>query len=128
VLLAACGDNPAILERICQTLRARLPEHIGAIRDALHEGNTSRLREAAHKLAGMVSAFSTVAGKVASDLEDHAAEGQLEEAPPLVQRLEAMAQGLVQAAEDLSIETLRQQAGSAGAPDGAAALEKEHLP
>jgi hypothetical protein len=53
---------------------------------------------AIHKLAGMVSAFSTVAGGVASELEDRAAQGQLEEAQPLAARLEAMTEELMQLA------------------------------
>jgi CheY-like chemotaxis protein len=59
MILAACGDDPVILESLSQKLRARLPEHVGAVRQALQERNAARLREAAHKLAGMVAAFST---------------------------------------------------------------------
>jgi CheY-like chemotaxis protein len=113
VLLAACGDDAVILEKICQAFRARLPDHMTAVQDALREGDMVRLREAAHKLCGMVAAFSTVAGSVASDLEDHAAQGQLDEARPLVERLETMADELVRLASGLSLETLRQQAGAA---------------
>ena len=64
--------------------------------------------------AGLVAAFSTVAGDVASDLEDQAAHGQLEEARPLVEQLEAMAQELIRLVGGLSLEALRQQAGAAG--------------
>src|SRR5205085_4679109 len=74
VLLAACGGDAAILEKICQAFRAGLPDHVTAIQDALQERDTVRLRQAAHKLCGMVAAFSTVAGGVASDLEDHAVQ------------------------------------------------------
>jgi hypothetical protein len=56
----------------------------------------------------MVSAFSTVAGGVASDLEDQAAQGRLEEARLLVGQLETMADELVRLAGGLSLETLRQ--------------------
>jgi hypothetical protein len=56
----------------------------------------------------MVSAFSTTAGGVTSDLEDHAALGQLQDAPALVERLETMAQELLRAVNGLSLETLRQ--------------------
>ena len=80
VLLAACGDDAATLEKICQVLRARLPDHLMAVQDALRERDAIRLGEAAHKLRGTVAAFSTVVGAVASDLEDHATRGQLEEA------------------------------------------------
>src|SRR4029077_13686539 len=104
VLLAACGGDAVILEKICQALRARLPDHVTAVQDALRERDTVRLREAAHKLCGMAAAFSTVAGGVASDLEDHAAQGRLEEAPSLVERLETMGQELMQLAGVLSLE------------------------
>jgi hypothetical protein len=67
-----------------------------------------------------VAAFSTVVGAVASDLEDHAARGQLEEARPLVEHLEAIARDLIQQADGLSIESLRDQAGAAGDRDRSA--------
>ncbi|HEV3444870.1 MAG TPA: ATP-binding protein, partial [Gemmataceae bacterium] len=109
MLLAACGGDAAILDSICRTLRARLPDHLRAVQDALRDGDAPRLREAAHKLCGMTTAFSNVAGGVASELEDHAAQGQLEEARPLVGQLETMAQELMRVVGGLSLETLRQQ-------------------
>jgi two-component system sensor histidine kinase/response regulator len=81
VLLTASGGDAAILDKICQAFRARLPDHLQAVQDALRDRDAPRLREAAHKLSGMVAAFSTVAGGVTSELEDLAAQGQLEEAP-----------------------------------------------
>jgi HPt (histidine-containing phosphotransfer) domain-containing protein len=110
VLLAACGDDAAILEKICQALRARLPDHLKSVQDALHAADTPHLREAAHKLCGTVSAFSSVVGAVASQLEDHAAQDQIEEARPLVRQLETMAPELMRAVDGLPIETLRRQA------------------
>ena len=73
-----------------------------------------RLREAGHKLCGMVAAFSTVAGGVASELEECAAQDQLDEAGPLVEQLETMAQELMRAVDGLSLETLRRQAVGCG--------------
>jgi PAS domain S-box-containing protein len=106
VLLAACGGDAAILDKICRAFRARLPNHLRAVQDALRDQDASRLREAAHKLSGMVGAFSTVAGGAASELEDRAAEGRLEEAGPLVARLEAMGTELIRQAGGLSLEAL----------------------
>jgi PAS domain S-box-containing protein len=123
VLLAACGGDAVILEKICQAFEASLPDQLTAVQDALRERDTVRLREAAHKLCGMVAAFSSVAGGVASDIEDHAAEGQLEEARPMVVQLEAMAQELMRLVGGLSLETLRQQAGRADDPTGQPSLE-----
>jgi HPt (histidine-containing phosphotransfer) domain-containing protein len=113
VLLAACGDDAVILEKICQTFRNRLPDHMMEVQGALRERDTDRLREAAHKLCGMVAAFSTVAGGVASDLEDYAGHGQFEEAGPLVGQLERITQELLRLASGLSLETLRNQAKDA---------------
>ena len=117
VVLAACGGDAATLEEICQVLRARLPDHLTAVQEALRVRDAIRLREAAHKLCGTVAAFSTVVGAVASDLEDQAARGQLEEARPLVEQLEAMARELIEHMDGLSIEVLRDQAGAAGDRD-----------
>jgi two-component system, sensor histidine kinase and response regulator len=113
VLLAACGGDAVILEKLCQAFRARLPDHLEAVQDALRDRDAPRLREAAHKLAGMVAAFSTAAGGVASELEDQAAEGHLEEARALVGQLETMARELLRAVDGLSLETLRHQEGAA---------------
>jgi hypothetical protein len=82
-----------------------------AVKEALRERDAIRLREAAHRLCGTVAAFSTAVGAVASDLEDHAARGQLEEARPLLGQLEAMAEELLRAVAGVSLEALRQQAG-----------------
>ncbi|MBV8087574.1 MAG: response regulator, partial [Chloroflexi bacterium] len=117
VLLAVCGANADFLDEICKTFRARLPEHLQALQEAVQDRDAPRLREVAHKLAGMVSAFSTVAGGVASQLEDYAAEGRLEEAQTLVARLETMAEELMRLAHGLSLDDLRDQAGDAGEPD-----------
>jgi CheY-like chemotaxis protein len=118
VLLAACGGDADILRMICDTLRARLPDHLAAVEQAFLAQDAPRLRETAHKLCGMVSAFSTTAGTVASELEDHAARGQMEEARTLVEQLKTIAQQLPPAVSDLSMESLRHQAenGNHGLP------------
>jgi two-component system sensor histidine kinase/response regulator len=107
-LLATCGGDAIILEKICQVLRAYLPDHLSAVQDALQARDLPRLREAAHRLCGMVSAFSTVTGQMASELEDCAAQGLLDEAHPLVGRLEPMVQELQQAVVGLSLDALRE--------------------
>jgi hypothetical protein len=78
------------------------------------------LGAAAHKRSGMVVAFSGVAGGVASEREDHAAQGRLEESRPGAARLETMAEELLRRVGGLSLDALREQAGAAGSPDRAA--------
>ena len=117
VLLAACGGDPAMLRKMCRSLQSRVPEHLAAIRDALHDQDALRLREAAHKFYGMLSAFSTAAGDQAADLEDLAARRLLPEALPIVEQLDRCATELARLAGGLTIETLRKQAEPADDPN-----------
>jgi PAS domain S-box-containing protein len=102
----ACGDDAGLLRRMCQDLHTYAPARLAELGDALRDGSAERLRQAAHKLTALLFAFSTVAGNVASELEDLAARGQLEEARPLVGRLDAMTRELMRLAGGLSLEAL----------------------
>jgi hypothetical protein len=113
-VLTACGDDAELLRRMGRDFQTYAPARMGEARDALRDGDAPRLRQAAHKFSALLFAFSTVAGKVASDLEDHAAEGRLEEARPLVAQLETMTHELMPLAGGLSLETLRRQAKTSG--------------
>ena len=114
VLLGACGDDAEGLRAMGQGFQVYLPRRLAEVADALRNEDAPGLRVAAHKLCGLLSAFSTVAGGVASSLEDHAASGRLEECRPLVEQLEVMARELVQEMDGLSIESLREQVRAAG--------------
>jgi CheY-like chemotaxis protein len=114
ILLAACGDDAEALRGRCEDLRTYLPSRLAAAGDALKAGDAPRLREAAHKLCGLLSVFSTAAAAVASDLEDRAADSRLDESSPLVNRLQAMSADLLRQADGLSIDILRQQSEAIG--------------
>jgi HPt (histidine-containing phosphotransfer) domain-containing protein len=107
VLLAACGGDPMLLRKMCQTLTARVPEHLAALREALRDQDAPRLREAAHKCCGMLSEFSGAAGDLAGNLEDLAADSSLDEALVVVNKLEPMTNELVRVARGLSLDELR---------------------
>jgi hypothetical protein len=64
----------------------------------------------------MLAAFSTAAGGAASELEDRAAQGQLEAARALVGRLETLAPELLRLVGGLSIDALGNRAGFAAGP------------
>jgi CheY-like chemotaxis protein len=110
VLLAACGNDPNLLRKMCQTLTARVPEHFAALRDALLDQDAPRLREAAHKCCGMLSEFSTVAGDLAASLEELAAGTQLDKAAPILEQLDTLAHELVKQVDGITVEALRRQA------------------
>jgi HPt (histidine-containing phosphotransfer) domain-containing protein len=99
-----------MLGKMCRTLQTRVPEHLAAIRDALHDQDAPRLREAAHKFCGILSAFSTTAGDQAASLEDLAARGMLNEAIYAVAQLDKRAIELARLAGGLTIDTLRKHA------------------
>jgi CheY-like chemotaxis protein len=117
VLLGACGDDAEGLREMCRGFQVYLPRRLAEVADALRDEDAPQLRVAAHKLCGLLSAFSTAAGGVASILEDQAALGRLTECPSLVEQLEVMARELVQQMDGLSIESLRQQARATGETD-----------
>ena len=110
-LLAACGEDAAILERLCAVFKTCLPADMDAIAHALRDRDAPRLREAAHKLSATVGTFSTVAGQLASDLEDRAAGGELDAAAALVRELGGMTADLLALGGGLSLEGLRAAAG-----------------
>jgi hypothetical protein len=112
-VLTACGDDAEGLHRICQAFQTYAPARMAEAKDALRARDAPRLRQAAHKFCALLFVFSTDAGNVASDLEDHAAGGQLEESQPLVERLEAITQELLRLVGGLSLESLRRQAEAA---------------
>ncbi|HKB42680.1 MAG TPA: response regulator [Gemmataceae bacterium] len=119
-VLTACGDDAEGLRRMCQDFQTYAPARLAEVGEALRDGDAPRLRQAAHKLCPLLLAFSTIAGNVASDLEDHAAQGQLEEARTLVGRLETMAEELLRLVGALSLDALRGQARPAAEPGRAA--------
>jgi CheY-like chemotaxis protein/HPt (histidine-containing phosphotransfer) domain-containing protein len=112
VLMAACGGDPSLLRKLCQTLTTRVPEHLAALRDSLRDQDAPRLREAAHKCCGMLSEFSAAAGDLAGSLEDLAAGAQLDHAAPILEQLETMASKLVKQIDGITVGALRLQAES----------------
>jgi PAS domain S-box-containing protein len=106
VLLNACGEDAGILRVLCETLRLTLPKSIDGLKSALDDDDAPRLCEAAHALRGTVSVFSTHAGSLLSDIEDHAASGELAAARALFGKLPALASELVRETGGVSIESL----------------------
>src|SRR5262249_22314560 len=78
--LAACGGDEELLRKMCRHFRTFVPGRLAEVTEALRDGNTPRLREAAHKLGGMVSSFSATAAEAAALLGRLGGEGKTEEA------------------------------------------------
>jgi hypothetical protein len=97
------GENSPQSSHRKRAIIASILTFSAAVQDALRERDAARLRLASHKLCGMVAAYSTVAGNVASDLEDLSAQGELDEACPLVGQLEMMVEKLMRVIGGLSL-------------------------
>jgi two-component system, sensor histidine kinase and response regulator len=107
VISAACENDSALLKKLCRWFRDRVPGHLAALAAARSVGDLGGVREAAHKLAGMVAVFSTPAGELASGVEDRAAAGELTAASELSARLETAVSSLLRLTDDLSLERLQ---------------------
>jgi HPt (histidine-containing phosphotransfer) domain-containing protein len=107
VLLAACGGDPDILADICQGLRDHLPAALARARHSLRQGDAPALREAAHKLHGMLSMFSTSVATVTASLEDHAALGHLDACVALDRELDDLVRELLRGLDGVTIEAIR---------------------
>ena len=112
-LLAACGGDAALLGAIREGVRARLPVDLALIEGAFDDRDARRLRDAAHRTCGTLSALSTVAGDLASELEDAAASGALAAAATLIDRLRALVPDLLRCLDAVTIESLQADGGSA---------------
>jgi PAS domain S-box-containing protein len=109
VLLAACGGDPNLLRKMCQTLTTRVPQFLAAVRESLRDKDAPRLREVAHKCCGMLSEFSTVAGDLAGNLEDLAAGTQLDQAAPILESLATTADEVIKQVDGITVEALHRQ-------------------
>jgi PAS domain S-box-containing protein len=107
VLLGVCGEDPLILAGICEAARQRLPEGLQELDDAFRDGDATRLREVAHRLSGILAAFSPSAGALAVELEEQAARGELAPVDALIGRLREVAPRLMKAMNALTIEDLQ---------------------
>jgi hypothetical protein len=68
-LLAACGGDPLLLQTMIRSYREHFGRHLETMSDAMMKRDAVRTREAAHKLRGLVSTFSTRASDAVAALE-----------------------------------------------------------
>jgi PAS domain S-box-containing protein len=106
-LRAACDDDAELLRKMCRHFQTFVPGRLAEVSEALRDGNPLRLREAAHKLGGMVSSFSAPAAAAAAFLERQGSEGKIEEARQTSSRLTEIVARLIAVLDSLSLEQLR---------------------
>jgi PAS domain S-box-containing protein len=107
VLLAACDGDPELLRKMCRHFQMFVPGRLAEVSKALGQRDAPRLREAAHKLGGMVSSFSVIAAEAAALLERLGSEGKIEEAAQAHSRLTEIVRRLISVLDTLSVDRLR---------------------
>jgi PAS domain S-box-containing protein len=106
-LLAACDADDELLRKLCRHFHTFVPDRLAEVSEALHGRNSTRLREATHKLGGLVSTFSATAAEAAAVVGRLGDQGKIEEALQAHARLTENLGKLNALLDTLSVEKLR---------------------
>jgi hypothetical protein len=106
-LLTSCDSNPGLLAQMTAVFQAIAPTYLGRVREAVENRDAAELCAAAHKLRGLVSAFSSAAADAALALEQAGGAGQFDGVADHYATLAGMISDLIPVLADLSIEELR---------------------
>jgi PAS domain S-box-containing protein len=105
-LLAACGGNPHLLEKMVQSFQDHVPDHLAQLTDAWRQRNAERLRSAGHKLRGLVSTFSSKVASTVQSLERTGLEQQWPSDDKRIKRVSDGVLALIEALPQVTIEEL----------------------
>jgi PAS domain S-box-containing protein len=108
-LLAGCGGDAELLRKMCWHFQTHVPGRMAEVSEALRDQNALGLREAAHKLGGMLSAFSATAAESTAELGRLARDGRTDEAIQAHSRLTEIVGRLLSVLDTLSIHELQRQ-------------------
>lgn len=107
LLLTACDADATLLVQMIGVFRTSAIAHLRAAAEGIANRNAKEVRESAHKLCGLVSAFSTTTEEAARRLEQAAASGELDEAARLHAELATMIQSLLPQLDGITLAELR---------------------
>jgi hypothetical protein len=96
---------------MCRHFQTFMPDRLAEVSEALRDRDIPRLRQAAHKLGGMVSSFSAAGAEAAALLGRLGSEGKIEEAIQTHSRLTEIVDWLISVLDTLSVEQLRRWLG-----------------
>jgi two-component system, sensor histidine kinase and response regulator len=108
-LLAACDDDPVLLDKLIRIFQSNVPGSLSRVEQAIARQDPAQLRESAHQLRGLIATFSPKAAQAASRLEAMGAGGELGDAAPLLETLNELIQRLGPLLENLPIDELRRR-------------------
>jgi PAS domain S-box-containing protein len=105
-IVRACDGDGEIFEHLCDAFRRSVPEQMASVRQALLDHDLVVLGDAARRLHGTLSTFSTTAGALASTVEDAARRDDLENSAALVGQLAPMCAALLSELRDLKLDDI----------------------
>ena len=118
-LLSVCGGHQDLLECMAKSLASHAPRHLADLEQAIRQREPPRVRYTAHKLRGLVSAFSAAASEAAAELQQMGEEGRLERAEERCHSLARMVLLLCAALASVTVEDLGRVAVACTAHGGA---------
>ena len=80
-LLAGCGGDSRLLRKMIKSFQRRAPEYVADLEDAAQRSDDGALRQAAHRLRGLVSTFSTSVAETIERIEQGASASPRERGP-----------------------------------------------
>jgi PAS domain S-box-containing protein len=110
-LLAACDGDSKLLARMVEVFRDSAGGQMQRVAAAVRDRDAIALREAAHKLCGLVSAFSATATEAARKLEQAGADRHLDGADAVYAGLCDTISQLTPLLDRLTVEDLRLPSG-----------------
>jgi two-component system sensor histidine kinase/response regulator len=117
-LLAGCGSDPDLLEKMVHSFDTHARRQLALVADAIRRQDPRGLRESAHKLKGLVSAFSDVGANAVADLERAGAGGDLARAGDRYNAAAEVIEALSDTLRGITIDSLKQRR-VCGRPPGA---------
>jgi hypothetical protein len=106
-LLTACDGDGGLLARMVAVFRSGAPGQLERVATALRDRDAGALRESAHKLCGLVSAFSTTAADAARRLEHAGADRNLDGTESVYTSLSDTMRDLTSLLDKLTVAELR---------------------
>jgi PAS domain S-box-containing protein len=89
VILSSCGRDEALLEKMIESLDLHVPRQLGEIQSSLDERDPARLARLAHRLRGLLGAFSITGADTATELERASAANDMVRAGAILAHLNA---------------------------------------
>jgi two-component system sensor histidine kinase/response regulator len=106
-LLASCGENPQLLRKMIASFETHAMRQLEEVGQAISAGDAEALAERAHKLVGLVSAFSTVCAREVARLEEMGLNSDLAGAAEQYRIAREAMERLVPLLQGLEIDKLR---------------------